>query len=215
MGGGGGSSASSSSREAVAVECTGCLNGWRRFDGRSRCGRRTFLSEVTNAKRLYGHHPAARHSSGLRVVVGYTVVFDGFGSWGGDPVHWIALDPSQSGLSIFSDWRVMTIAGVACAIEFIADKVPWVDSMWDSVHTFIRPIGAAVLGARAFMHTDPAVQVMLAILCGGLALSGHSVKAATRLAVNHSPEPFSNIALSLAGDAAVQLQLGQPSTSPP
>ena len=117
--------------------------------------------------------------------------------------HWIALDPSQNGLAILGDWRVMTVAGIACAIEFVADKVPWVDSMWDSIHTFIRPVGAAILGARAFMHTDPAVQAMLAILCGGLALSGHSAKAAARLAVNHSPEPFSNIALSLAGDAAV------------
>jgi hypothetical protein len=120
-------------------------------------------------------------------------------------LHWIALDASQNGLAVLADWRVMTAAGVACGIEFIADKVPWVDSMWDSLHTFIRPIGAMILGARAFMHTDPAVQAILAILCGGLALSGHSAKAATRLAVNHSPEPFSNIALSLAGDAAVPL----------
>jgi len=119
--------------------------------------------------------------------------------------HWIALDPNQNGLAVLADWRVMTVAGIACAIEFIADKVPWVDSLWDSLHTFIRPIGAMILGARAFMHTDPAVQAILAILCGGLALSGHSAKAATRLAVNHSPEPFSNIALSLAGDAAVPL----------
>ena len=62
-----------------------------------------------------------------------------------------------------------------------------------------------ILGARAFMHTDPAVQAILAILCGGLALSGHSAKAAARLAVNHSPEPFTNVALSLAGDAAVPI----------
>jgi hypothetical protein len=117
--------------------------------------------------------------------------------------HWIALEQSQSGLAILADWRVMTVAAVACAIEFVADKVPWVDSMWDSIHTFIRPIGAAILGARAFMHTDPATQAILAILCGGIALSGHSAKAATRLVVNHSPEPFSNVALSLAGDAAV------------
>lgn len=117
--------------------------------------------------------------------------------------HWIALESSQNGLAVLADWRVMTVAGIACAIEFVADKVPWVDSMWDSIHTFIRPVGAMILGARAFMHTDPAVQAILAILCGGLALSGHSAKAAARLAVNQSPEPFSNIALSLAGDAAV------------
>ena len=97
--------------------------------------------------------------------------------------HWIALESSQSGLAILADWRVMTVAGIACAIEFVADKVPWVDSMWDSLHTFIRPVGAVILGARAFMHTDPATQAILAILCGGLALSGHAAKAATRLAV--------------------------------
>ena len=119
--------------------------------------------------------------------------------------HWIVLDHSQNGLAILADWRVMTVAAIACGIEFIADKVPWVDSMWDSIHTFIRPIGAMILGARALMHTDPAEQAILAILCGGVALSGHSAKAATRLAVNHSPEPFSNIALSLAGDAAVPI----------
>ena len=118
-------------------------------------------------------------------------------------LHWIALESGQSGLTVLADWRVMIAASVACAIEFVADKVPWVDSMWDSLHTFIRPIGAVILGARAFMHADPAVQAILAILCGGLALSSHSAKAAARLAVNHSPEPFSNIALSLAGDAAV------------
>ncbi|HEY3740236.1 MAG TPA: DUF4126 family protein [Bryobacteraceae bacterium] len=117
--------------------------------------------------------------------------------------HWVVLEQSQSGLAILADWRVMTVAAIACAIEFVADKVPWVDSVWDSIHTFIRPIGAAIIGARAFMHTDPATQAILAILCGGLALSGHSAKAATRLAVNHAPEPFTNVALSLAGDAAV------------
>lgn len=118
-------------------------------------------------------------------------------------LHWITLDAAQSGWAILSDWRVMTAAGVCCLIEFVADKVPWVDSAWDSIHTFIRPVGAAILGARAFVHADPAVEVILAILCGGLALTGHSAKAATRLAVNHSPEPFSNIALSLAGDVVV------------
>ena len=99
----------------------------------------------------------------------------------------------------------MLCAGIACAVEFVADKVPWVDSAWDSIHTFIRPVGAVILGARAFMHTDPAVQAILAILCGGLALSSHSAKAATRFAVNHSPEPFSNLALSVAGDLTIPL----------
>jgi hypothetical protein len=118
--------------------------------------------------------------------------------------HWLQItDTSFSGLSILADWRVMAFAGSACLIEFVADKVPWVDSAWDSIHTFIRPIGAALLGASAFSTADPALRVMLMILCGGVALTGHSAKAATRLAVNHSPEPFSNLALSLAGDVFV------------
>lgn len=123
----------------------------------------------------------------------------------GAAIHfkWLSLNASFSGLEVLADWRVMTVAGVACAVEFVADKVPWVDSAWDSIHTFIRPVGAALLGASAFANTDPAIKAMLMILCGGVALTGHSAKSATRLAVNHSPEPFSNVALSLAGDIAV------------
>ncbi len=125
----------------------------------------------------------------------------------GASIHfqWLHLNASFSGLHILADWRVMTVAGIACGVEFVADKVPWVDSAWDSIHTFIRPVGAALLGASAFAHADPAIRAMLMILCGGVALTGHSAKSATRLAVNHSPEPFSNIALSLAGDAAVPI----------
>jgi hypothetical protein len=117
--------------------------------------------------------------------------------------QWLHLSDSLAGLDVLADWRVMALAGTACAIEFVADKVPWVDSAWDSVHTFIRPIGAVLLGASAFSTADPAIRAMLMILCGSVALTGHSAKSATRLLVNHSPEPVSNIALSLAGDAIV------------
>ncbi|BDC51594.1 hypothetical protein F183_A39090 [Bryobacterales bacterium F-183] len=118
-------------------------------------------------------------------------------------LEWLQLSDSYSGLNILADWRVLAFSGVACLIEFIADKVPWVDSAWDSAHTFIRPVGAALLASGAFAHTEPAIKAMLMILCGGIALTGHSAKSATRLAVNQSPEPFSNWALSLAGDALV------------
>ena len=118
-------------------------------------------------------------------------------------MQWLHLSDTYSGLEILADWRVLALSGTACLIEFFADKVPWIDSAWDSAHTFIRPIGAALLGAGAFAHTDPAIKAMRMILCGGIALTGHSAKSATRLAVNQSPEPFSNWALSLAGDAVV------------
>ena len=115
----------------------------------------------------------------------------------------IQLPAQLSQLHILADNRVLAVAGVAFLAEFFADKVPWVDSTWDAIHTFIRPIGAAVLGATAVWHADPATQMAVALLSGGVALAGHSAKAATRYAVNHSPEPFSNIALSLAGDLAL------------
>jgi len=113
------------------------------------------------------------------------------------------LPPAWQHASVLADTRVLVLAGVACAIEFIADKVPWVDSAWDSIHTFIRPIGAALVASSLFSNLDPAYQVLLILLAGGMALTGHSAKATVRLAVNHSPEPFSNIALSLAEDASV------------
>lgn len=135
--------------------------------------------------------------AGIRLYL--TVLLVGAG------IHFGYIHPSgaMSHLAILGDTRVLIASGIATAIEFVADKVPWVDSAWDTVHTFIRPIGAAMLGATALWHVDPALQVLIVLLCGGLALSGHSTKAATRLAVNHVPEPFSNIGLSLMGDLAV------------
>lgn len=117
--------------------------------------------------------------------------------------EWLQLGESFSQLSVLGDWRVIGFAAVASLIEFFSDKVPWLDSAWDSVHTFIRPIGAAFLTLAAFDSVDPGLRFLLILITGGAALTSHSAKAATRLAVNHSPEPFSNVALSLAGDVAV------------
>jgi hypothetical protein len=97
---------------------------------------------------------------------------------------------------------VIGVAAVMYVAEFVSDKIPWFDSMWDAVHTFIRPVGAAALGFAAFAGIDPLARTVLVLICGGVALTSHASKAATRVAVNHSPEPFSNWALSLAGDAA-------------
>lgn len=97
---------------------------------------------------------------------------------------------------------VIGVAAVMYLAEFVSDKIPWFDSMWDAVHTFIRPIGAAALGFAAFSEIDPLARTVLVLICGGVALTSHASKAATRIAVNQSPEPFSNWALSLAGDAA-------------
>ncbi len=128
--------------------------------------------------------------------------------------HLMTLPDALKGLEVLAHPAVLIVAGAAFIIEFVSDKIPWVDSLWDSVHTVIRPVGAAVLAAAAFADLDPVVRVVLVILCGGVALSSHASKAATRLAVNQSPEPFSNIALSLAGDAAVPFTLWLTSAHP-
>src|SRR5437868_7006848 len=104
-------------------------------------------------------------------------------------------------LSRLSEWWVIALAGALYAVEFIADKVPAVDSVWDAIHTFIRIPAGAALAASAFAHSDPKVGFIAMLLGGGVALSSHGTKTATRLAANTSPEPFSNIALSLLGDA--------------
>lgn len=115
----------------------------------------------------------------------------------------VQLPEHLSELSVLADWRVLAAAAVLFFIEFIADKIPWLDSVWDAVHTFIRPLGAVAVGIAAVSGADNGLMMWLAPAAGGVGFAGHSAKAATRLLVNHSPEPFSNIAISLAEDIAV------------
>jgi hypothetical protein len=105
------------------------------------------------------------------------------------------------GLDMLGEWWVIGLAAALYAIEFVADKIPAVDSAWDAIHTFIRVPAGAILAASAFAEFDPAVKMAAMILGGGIALGSHGAKAATRLAANTSPEPVSNITLSLAEDA--------------
>jgi hypothetical protein len=103
-------------------------------------------------------------------------------------------------LHVLSRSWVIGTAALLYLVEFLADKIPFVDSIWDAVHTFIRVPAGAVLAASAFAHFNPAIRVV-AILAGGtLALSSHGAKASVRAAANTSPEPFSNIFLSLIED---------------
>ena len=95
---------------------------------------------------------------------------------------------------------VLAVAGALFFVQFVADKVPAVDSVWHVVHTFIAVPAGAVLAATAFAHFDPRIRFLALLLGGGIALSSHGAKTATRLAANTSPEPFSNIILSLFGD---------------
>ncbi len=104
-------------------------------------------------------------------------------------------------LSYLGHTWVLVAAGVLYAVQFVADKIPAVDSVWDLVHTFIRVPAGAILAAGAFAHFDPKIQLIAMLAGGGIALSSHGTKTATRLAANTSPEPFSNFLLSLLGDA--------------
>lgn len=140
-------------------------------------------------------------ASGLRL---YAVVFlTGLAGHLG----WVDL---PSGLELLERPVLLWASGTLLAVEFLADKIPFVDSAWDALHTFIRiPAGAALAGAVfAGAGGDAQTWTVLAALVGGtLAATAHTAKASTRAAVNTSPEPFSNIGMSLLGDAAVPAML--------
>ena len=111
------------------------------------------------------------------------------------PEHLASLDV------LASPW-VMSIAALAAVAEFFADKVMWLDSIWDAVHTFVRPIGGALLALAIVDPSDPAVQVVAFLLGGGASFAAHAGKAGARGVVNASPEPVSNVAVSTAEDVA-------------
>lgn len=111
------------------------------------------------------------------------------------------LDWADTPSQLQETW-VLVVAGGMYGVEFVVDKVPWLDSAWDVVHTAIRPIGGALIGA-ALAADAGSSETLAALLGGGFSLSAHSAKASTRAAVNLSPEPFTNIGLSLFEDGVV------------
>ena len=113
---------------------------------------------------------------------------------------WVALPPQYEVFA--SDW-VIGGALLLYAIEFVADKIPWVDSMWDGVHTFIRPVGGALVALGTAGEGSRTYEVMMALMGGTIAAGSHFTKASTRVAANASPEPFSNWALSFFEDIFV------------
>ncbi len=105
------------------------------------------------------------------------------------------------GLTVLDNWWIIGVAGFLFAVEFFADKIPYVDSVWDVIHTFIRvPAGAIMAYAATSNDLDPTVSTVATLLGGGLALTSHGTKAALRATANLSPEPVSNWALSFIED---------------
>jgi Domain of unknown function (DUF4126) len=115
---------------------------------------------------------------------------------------WLDLPQHLQSLAVLADTWVLAISGVGLVAEFFADKVAWLDSIWDAVHTAIRPIGGALLALAIVDASDPVWQVITLLLGGGATLMSHTAKAGTRAVVNASPEPFSNIAVSTGEDVA-------------
>jgi hypothetical protein len=113
---------------------------------------------------------------------------------------WVTL-PEQ--FKVFDNPWIIGTAGVLYSIEFFADKIPWVDTLWDAVHTFVRPVGGALIAVAALGDASPTVEGLVALIGGTVAAGSHLTKAGTRVAVNASPEPFSNWVLSVLGDLFV------------
>ena len=113
---------------------------------------------------------------------------------------WVQLPPQYQ---VFDNNWIIGTALALFVLEFIADKIPWVDSAWDAVHTVIRPLGGALIAVATLGHASPAVETVVGLLGGALAASSHFTKASARVMANASPEPFSNWILSFTEDGFV------------
>lgn len=115
---------------------------------------------------------------------------------------WIDLPDHLEMLDVLANNWVLAAAALGTFAEFFADKIAWVDSAWDAIHSFVRPLGGALLSLAIVDAADPAWQIGSFLLGGGAALVAHAGKAGARTLVNTSPEPFSNVAVSTAEDIA-------------
>lgn len=140
---------------------------------------------------------------GLSSLVGLRLYFTVFLTSLSINQGWLQLSTTYDSLGILGSDAILIASGVLLVLEFMADKVQGFDSVWDSIHTFIRPVGATILALQVLGDWPAEAKVVAALCAGAVALTVHSAKAGTRLIVNTSPEPFSNMALSAAEDVAV------------
>ncbi|MDB5873560.1 MAG: putative rane protein [Ramlibacter sp.] len=163
------------------------------------------LSSLFGTPQLLALAAALGWASGIRL---YAVLFivgaSGFMGW---------IDLPEA-LKILQHPGVMAASGFMCFVEFFADKIPLVDTMWDMVHTVIRIPAGAALAAGALGADSQAMGWIAALVGGSLAATSHAAKLTTRAAVNTSPEPFSNIAVSLLEDGFVVFMLWLSATHP-
>ena len=137
-------------------------------------------------------------ASGLRL---YAVVFIT------GAVGYMGWVPLPGGLQLLQNPMVLGASFLMFVVEFVADKIPGVDTVWDTIHTFVRIPAGAALAAGVFGADSSSWALVAALMGGTLAATSHAAKTTTRAAANTSPEPFSNVALSLAGDVAAPAML--------
>ena len=163
------------------------------------------LAHLMDAPQLLALAAALGWASGIRL---YAAVFlAGLAGFMG----FVELPP---GLQVLQHPAVLGVSGSMCLVEFFADKIPFLDTMWDTVHTVIRIPAGAALAAGALGADSAAMGWIAALLGGGLAATSHTAKLTTRAAVNTSPEPFSNVAVSLFEDGFVVFMLWLAATNP-
>ena len=114
----------------------------------------------------------------------------------------VPLPENLAMLDVLANPWVIGVSALGAVAEFFADKVAWLDSIWDGLHTIIRPVGGALLALAVVDSSDPTWQVIAFLLGGGAALASHATKSTTRAAVNTSPEPLSNVVVSTIEDVA-------------
>ncbi|HEU4704823.1 MAG TPA: DUF4126 domain-containing protein [Sphingomicrobium sp.] len=141
-------------------------------------------------------------ASSVSLLAGWRLYFVTFVTGLAMKLGWIDLPERLAALDVLADNWVIGIAAAGALAEFFADKIAWVDSAWDSVHSFIRPVGGALLSLAIIDSGDPAWQVASFLLGGAAAFTAHAGKAGARTLVNASPEPFSNMFVSTAEDVA-------------
>ena len=163
------------------------------------------LAHLLDAPQLLALAAALGWASGVRL---YAAVFlAGLAGFMG----FVDLPP---GLQVLQHPAVLGVSGSMCLVQFFADKIPFLDTMWDTVHTLIRIPAGAALAAGALGADSAAMGWIAALLGGGLAATSHTAKLTTRAAVNTSPEPFSNVAVSLFEDGLVVFMLWLSATHP-
>lgn len=163
------------------------------------------LRNLIDAPQVLALAAALGWASGIRLYA--AVLLAGLAGYMG----YVELPP---GLKVLEHPAVLTASGFMCFVEFFADKIPLLDSLWDTVHTVIRIPAGAALAAAALGADSQAMAWIAALIGGGLAATSHAAKMTSRAAVNTSPEPFSNVGVSLLEDGFVIFMLWLSATHP-